>query len=79
MSLRTYTIVAQPEAGGGYVVSVPPLPGCFTQGRTIVLAGDLDPGRVFEHQTDLEHLADAYRAMDERRAIKSLLRVSSAS
>jgi threonine dehydrogenase-like Zn-dependent dehydrogenase len=44
-----------------------------------VLAGDIDPGRVFDYQTDLEHVADAYRAMDERRAIKSLLRVISAS
>lgn len=36
----------------------------------------IDPGRVFDHETDLEHVGDAYRAMDERRAIKSLVRVS---
>jgi threonine dehydrogenase-like Zn-dependent dehydrogenase len=29
------------------------------------------------HQTDLDHVADAYAAMDERRAIKSLIRVGS--
>ncbi|HTW98811.1 MAG TPA: alcohol dehydrogenase catalytic domain-containing protein [Acidimicrobiales bacterium] len=40
-----------------------------------VLAGAIDPGRVFDFETDLEHIADAYHAMDERRAIKSLLRV----
>jgi threonine dehydrogenase-like Zn-dependent dehydrogenase len=41
-----------------------------------VLADRIDPGRVFDHETDLEHIADAYAAMDERRAIKSLVRVS---
>jgi len=35
----------------------------------------IDPGRVFDYETDLDHIADAYRAMDERRAIKSLVRV----
>ncbi len=44
---------------------------------TDVLAGTIDPGRVFDHETDLEHVADAYRAMDERRAIKSMIRVGS--
>jgi threonine dehydrogenase-like Zn-dependent dehydrogenase len=43
-----------------------------------VLAGTIDPGRVFDYETDLDHVADAYAAMDERRAIKSLVRVSSA-
>ena len=42
-----------------------------------MLAGAIDPGRVFDFETDLEHVADAYKAMDERRAIKSLLRVGS--
>ena len=40
-----------------------------------VLNGVIDPGRVFDYETDLDHIADAYRAMDERRAIKSLVRV----
>jgi alcohol dehydrogenase len=38
-----------------------------------VLAGRIDPGRVFDYTTDLDHVADAYAAMDERRAIKSLI------
>src|SRR6266566_351690 len=42
-----------------------------------VLAGRINPGRVFDHETDLEHLTDAYAAMDERRAIKALIRVGS--
>jgi threonine dehydrogenase-like Zn-dependent dehydrogenase len=41
-----------------------------------VLAGRIHPGRVFDHETDLEHIAEAYAAMDERRAIKSLVRVA---
>ena len=40
-----------------------------------MLDGVIDPGRVFDYETDLDHIADAYRAMDERRAIKSLVRV----
>jgi threonine dehydrogenase-like Zn-dependent dehydrogenase len=40
-----------------------------------VLDGAINPGRVFDYETDLDHIADAYRAMDERRAIKSLVRV----
>jgi predicted RNase H-like HicB family nuclease len=34
-AMRTYTIVVEPEEGGGYFVTVPALPGCFTRGRTI--------------------------------------------
>ena len=33
--MRTYTIVAEPEEGGGYFLAVPALPGCFTRGQTI--------------------------------------------
>jgi threonine dehydrogenase-like Zn-dependent dehydrogenase len=40
-----------------------------------VLAGTINPGRVFDFETDLEHVVDGYRAMDERRAVKSLVRV----
>ncbi len=40
-----------------------------------VLDGKIDPGRVFDYETDLEAIGDAYAAMDERRAIKSLVRV----
>jgi threonine dehydrogenase-like Zn-dependent dehydrogenase len=40
-----------------------------------VLAERINPGRVLDYETDLEHIGDAYAAMDERRAIKSLVRV----
>jgi threonine dehydrogenase-like Zn-dependent dehydrogenase len=43
-----------------------------------VLAGDINPGRVFDFETVLEHVVDAYDAMDQRRAIKSLVRVGAA-
>lgn len=33
--MRTYTIVVEPDETGGYVVSVPALPGCFTHGTSI--------------------------------------------
>ena len=42
-----------------------------------VLSESINPGRVFDFETDLDHIADAYQAMDERRAIKSLIRVAS--
>lgn len=32
---RTYTILLDPDPEGGFTVSVPALPGCFTQGDTI--------------------------------------------
>jgi threonine dehydrogenase-like Zn-dependent dehydrogenase len=34
----------------------------------------IDPGKVFDLELPLEEVGEAYRAMDERRAIKSLLR-----
>jgi threonine dehydrogenase-like Zn-dependent dehydrogenase len=39
-----------------------------------VLAGRINPGVVFDLQLPLSDVAEAYAAMDERRAIKSLLR-----
>jgi threonine dehydrogenase-like Zn-dependent dehydrogenase len=39
-----------------------------------VLSGAIDPGRVFDATFPLDRVADAYQAMDERTAIKSLLR-----
>jgi len=39
-----------------------------------VLDGSLRPGRVFDLELPLSEAAEAYRAMDERRAIKVLLK-----
>jgi alcohol dehydrogenase len=41
-----------------------------------VLDGSLDPGKVFDMVVDLEHIAEAYAAMDERRSIKALVKIS---
>ncbi|MGW4805817.1 zinc-dependent alcohol dehydrogenase family protein [Kitasatospora sp. NPDC004272] len=38
-----------------------------------VLSGRIDPGRVFDLALPLDRVAEGYRAMDERRAIKTLL------
>ena len=40
----------------------------------LVLKGIIDPGKVFDLTLPLDRVADGYRAMDERRAIKALLR-----
>ena len=34
----------------------------------------IDPGKVFDLTLPLDQVAEGYRAMDERRAIKTLLR-----
>lgn len=41
----------------------------------LVLGRKIDPGKVFDQTLPLEDVAEGYRAMDERRAIKTLLRV----
>ncbi len=40
----------------------------------LVWKKEIDPGKVFDLTLPLERVADGYRAMDERRAIKALLR-----
>src|SRR3954465_15292565 len=40
----------------------------------LVLDGKINPGKVFDLVLPLEQVAEGYRAMDERRAIKALLR-----
>jgi len=44
MGVYTYTVELEPAEEGGYVVTVPALPGCITQGETyeeaIAMASD---------------------------------------
>jgi threonine dehydrogenase-like Zn-dependent dehydrogenase len=40
-----------------------------------VLNGVIDLSPVFDFETDLDHVREAYAAMDDRRAVKSLLRI----
>jgi threonine dehydrogenase-like Zn-dependent dehydrogenase len=39
-----------------------------------VLEGRIEPGRVFDRTIGLEGVPDGYRAMDERKALKVLIR-----
>ena len=40
----------------------------------LVLKGKINPGKVFNVTLPLDQVAEGYRAMDERRAIKALVR-----
>ena len=40
----------------------------------LVLRGTINPGKVFDLVLPIDQVAEGYRAMDERRAIKTLLR-----
>ena len=40
----------------------------------LVWSGKIEPGKVFDLVLPLDQVAEGYRAMDERRAIKALLR-----
>jgi threonine dehydrogenase-like Zn-dependent dehydrogenase len=39
----------------------------------LITSGEIDPGKVFDLTLPLAQVAEGYRAMDERRAIKTLL------
>jgi threonine dehydrogenase-like Zn-dependent dehydrogenase len=39
-----------------------------------VVSGRINPGKVFDLTLPLDEVAEGYKAMDERRAIKALLR-----
>jgi threonine dehydrogenase-like Zn-dependent dehydrogenase len=39
----------------------------------LVLDGTIEPGRVFDATVPLDKVAEGYRAMDERRAVKVLV------
>lgn len=41
----------------------------------LVLSRKINPGKVFDHVLPIADVAEGYKAMDERRAIKTLLRV----
>lgn len=40
-----------------------------------ILKGHINPGRIFDFSVDLSGITEAYAAMDERRAIKSLVKL----
>ena len=53
---------------------VAPVRGYVEELLQEVLSGAINPGRVFDLELPLTDVAEAYAAMDERRAIKVLLR-----
>ncbi|MDA8332535.1 MAG: zinc-dependent alcohol dehydrogenase family protein [Candidatus Dormibacteraeota bacterium] len=61
--------------GVGWQGGVAPARAYIPELMADVLNGTINPGRVFDYETNLDGIADAYAAMDERRAIKSLVRV----
>lgn len=63
--------------GVGWQGGVAPARAYIPELLTDVLSGAINPGRVFDFETDLDGIAGAYREMDERRAIKSAIRIGS--
>ncbi len=54
--MRTYSIVVEEEEeGGGYFVTVPVLPGCFTQGATLEECRVRAVEAIETHIAGLEH------------------------
>jgi predicted RNase H-like HicB family nuclease len=53
--MRTYTIVVEPEETGGFSVSVPALPGCFSQGDTPEECMENAKEAIAVHIAGLEH------------------------
>jgi threonine dehydrogenase-like Zn-dependent dehydrogenase len=50
-----------------------PVRRCLPQLIDLVIKGAINPGKVFDLTLPLDQVAEGYRAMDERRAIKTLL------
>jgi threonine dehydrogenase-like Zn-dependent dehydrogenase len=61
---------ANKSVGGG----VAPVRGYIEELAADVWSGAIDPGRVFDLVLPLDEVAEGYAAMDERRAIKAMLR-----
>jgi predicted RNase H-like HicB family nuclease len=64
MKERTYSVVLEPEEGGGYAVSVPALPGCFSQGGTVEEALERAAEAISVHIAGLE--SDGETVPEER-------------
>ena len=61
---RTYRIVLEPGEDGGYVVSVPALPGCFSQGATVEQAVERAQEAIQVHVAGLLMTGDTVPAGD---------------
>lgn len=49
-----YTVIFEPAEEGGYVVSVPALPGCFTEGDTLEEAMEMVKDAISAYIASLE-------------------------
>jgi threonine dehydrogenase-like Zn-dependent dehydrogenase len=52
-----------------------PVRGYLPELIDLILSGEINPGKVFDLELPLDDAAEGYKAMDERRAIKVLLRL----
>ena len=67
---------AQQMFYGNVIVAGGPAPTCAYIGELLpdVMEGRIDPGRVFDRTVGLDGVPDGYRAMNEREALKVLIR-----
>lgn len=68
-----YTAIFEPAEEGGYVVSVPALPGCVTQGETFEEANDMIKDAM---QGYLEVLKDEGQEIPEEKSEVIITKVS---
>ena len=75
MKQRTYRILLTPEDEGGFSVSVPALPGCFTQGETIEEAIEMAKDAISLYIESLE--ADGEPVPDDNNSLEYSLTLAS--
>lgn len=71
---RTFRILLTPEDEGGFSVSVPTLPGCYTQGETIEEAINMAKGAISLYVECLE--AEGEIVPDDNKSLEYSLTLS---
>lgn len=56
--ILNYTVIFEPSETGGYIASVPALPGCVTQGRTLAEAQTMAQGAIEAYLIGLQLLKE---------------------
>ena len=69
----TVGFVGAPQRNVGLAGGMAPTRRYMPELLSLVLDGTIDPGRVFDSTMKLDEVAEGYRAMDERRAVKVLV------
>jgi antitoxin HicB len=75
MTHRTYRIVLTPEEEGGFSVSVPALPGCYTQGETLEEAIEMAKEAISLYIESLE--ADGEPVPDDSKNLEYTITLAS--